>query len=833
MKRLISLLLALAMVLSLSTGLSITTFAAGETVTATVQGTYTKSEDAQDITVRLEPAGLTDPYCMFSIDGITLPEGFAVKSFSTSNTAQPITGGNYNLSIGRLNYYTNDSEDTIPKDTYYDVVITVPANASGEYSISFNTIRVATTYGQNTVLEQTNATAALTISEPAAREYNITIDSNIQNGSVTASAAKAAAGTQVTLTADPIEGYELKKLTYIKNEEGADPVDVESSVPFEMPAADITVNAEFGLPYNGYYFTTSADTVPDEDNSVAVTVKVIGHSDNLETFNAYDLTVTYDSGLVYSNFAGTAAEDDVSVTNDENSNTIRVVGAGANKDIGTNVVTLKFTMAEDATGTNEVKVTAAKVSDRDASAVKDAPAAQAAADPNDPEADDTPDTTIVSTKYKVDKPEFVLVSGDAIHGKSLSFWYDDNDPTHFEYTVLKVTNGSEVLEDLIPDADDKFTIDEVEGNVLIEVTRNRKTYEVEIQTQNANVTVGKKEDTDTPIDASYGVDYAFGVTPNENMSISKVAYKIGGAESEVDCAYNQENNQYYVPGENIVGKVTILVEAAASGNINVEFSGSGSDLVAGGTSQNVPMGQELIVTLNEKKDGYLYSVRVGDNTIAANEDGTFTIPGNLVQAGLKVTVLEAKLVVNVVNYFDIDGKSLFLVKAKATAAEMGENETTENIDLDLAYGKDGEGELLPMYYSNKYTVIDQIPAEDGTTDVVSEEGAFAWLVFTDETLIDGNAIKTAAMAAITENTDGKSDAHNIAYDNNVNGSNNIDVNDAQLVYDMYKGQYIEFTDNLTMKKFLEADLSDVVTENGSLLNTSDVMVIIDAIIKAK
>ena len=36
-----------------------------------------------------------------------------------------------------------------------------------------------------------------------------------------------------------------------------------------------------------------------------------------------------------------------------------------------------------------------------------------------------------------------------------------------------------------------------------------------------------------------------------------------------------------------------------------------------------------------------------------------------------------------------------------------------------------------------------------------------------------------------------------------------------------------------MKKFLEADLSTVTPENGSLLNTNDVMVIINAIVKAK
>ena len=40
----------------------------------------------------------------------------------------------------------------------------------------------------------------------------------------------------------------------------------------------------------------------------------------------------------------------------------------------------------------------------------------------------------------------------------------------------------------------------------------------------------------------------------------------------------------------------------------------------------------------------------------------------------------------------------------------------------------------------------------------------------------------------------------------MNRSNLVDINDAQLVYDMYNAKYSDF-DNVSMRKFLEADVN--------------------------
>lgn len=167
MKRIIALVLSFAMIISLCSGFSFAAYASGEAITAEVRGIYTTSESEQDITIRLRIAGLNTTYCGFTIDGVDLPDGFKLKSFATSNTAQAITAGDYNLTTGKLTYGTNDTEDTIPADTYYDVVVTAPAGAKGTYTVALDTVKVLNIYGSNELVTADTITATITISEPA------------------------------------------------------------------------------------------------------------------------------------------------------------------------------------------------------------------------------------------------------------------------------------------------------------------------------------------------------------------------------------------------------------------------------------------------------------------------------------------------------------------------------------------------------------------------------------------------------------------------------------------------------------------------------------------
>ena len=102
-----------------------------------------------------------------------MPEGFAIKSFSTSYTTQPIESTDYNLSTGKLTYEEADTADNIPGDTYYEVVVTVPANASGTYQVVFNDVEVGYDQGFETYVTADEVVATLTITEYSAATYEI------------------------------------------------------------------------------------------------------------------------------------------------------------------------------------------------------------------------------------------------------------------------------------------------------------------------------------------------------------------------------------------------------------------------------------------------------------------------------------------------------------------------------------------------------------------------------------------------------------------------------------------------------------------------------------
>ena len=68
----------------------------------------------------------------------------------------------------------------------------------------------------------------------------------------------------------------------------------------------------------------------------------------------------------------------------------------------------------------------------------------------------------------------------------------------------------------------------------------------------------------------------------------------------------------------------------------------------------------------------------------------------------------------------------------------------------------------------------------------------------------------------------------VSYGGDVNGSGVIDINDAQLVYDMYNAHYASFSD-VAMYKFLCADIADDTPEGSTLLNVSDAVAVISKI----
>jgi len=264
-KKAITFLLTAALLVSVCAGLAVTGLAAGETITAEVQGTYTQSDAAQDITVRLNVNGLSTPYCVIGIDGgTTVPEGFTIKSFSTSNTAQPVTAGDYNTANGKLTYMTSDVSDTIPGDTYYEMIVTAPAGASGDYEIVFKDVTISGNYGTQELVKAT-ATAQLNIAAavtPVAPGYTV---------AVSAESASVEAGQT-------------------------------AKIDLDITSGDVSVysNADMALTYDSANFTYDAanSTIPTgfEATANAGTVTVRGYGANTQLSDGAEIVLAFTAG---------------------------------------------------------------------------------------------------------------------------------------------------------------------------------------------------------------------------------------------------------------------------------------------------------------------------------------------------------------------------------------------------------------------------------------------------------------------------------------------------------------------------------------------------------
>jgi len=533
----------------------------------------------------------------------------------------------------------------------------------------------------------------------------------------------------------------------------------------------------------GYRFATSADVTAENGGTAVVHVKITGHSDeNVTNYNAYDVTLTFDNTkLEYVDYDGAVKSDNGSVT--VSGNTIRIVGCGAGKDFGTEIVALTFkTKAE---GAANVTISKVQVSDKEESVKEDAPEATPKHDEDDTTADETPDVSVVVVPYSVTKPDFISGNDKIPHGEDYTFSYTDT--TNYTYSDLTVTVGGDAVENLVADENGVYTIEGVTGAIVITATQTPNSYDV-----------NKPENVTGPDKATYGEDYIFTVTPSkEDMAIDTVKVTLADG-TEVPYTIN-ENGEYVIEGTDITGEIAITVTEKEK-MTTVTFSGIEETEIEGGLTQTAEIGKDFTFQLI-KEEGYDYTVKVGETELTESEEteGQYTIPADLVvKGGVAVTIEKVDNttpVVDVVEYISLDGKAMFLVTAK-----WG--------DKVLSYGEEGI-----MYWSSKYTVTGE-----------EEAGAYCWLVVSTDEMNTVELVKVAAEAAIVEAAEGAT-VTSVEYNCDINGTTKVDVNDAQLAYDMYNASYMEFTENLPRLKFLEADM-----ETDGKLDTKDVAAIISYIV---
>lgn len=373
--------------------------------------------------------------------------------------------------------------------------------------------------------------------------------------------------------------------------------------------------------------------------------------------------------------------------------------------------------------------------------------------------------TITVGGYSVTLPEGFSGAASAAAGTDYTFTANGGDYGCYDVTA---TMGGETTT-VTNNGDGSFTIKNVTGEIV--VTATPKTYAVTV------TGTGAGDVSENAATAAYKTDYTFKLTKADGYNYT-VTVTAGG--NTVTATATTEG-VYTISGADIKGELIITVEKTAIviPTTTITITGDTDD-VQGGLILTAKNGEDTTFKIN-KKDGYTYTVKAGDTELTVGADGTVTIPGSLL-TGAPLTVTVTKTAVNpysveVYEYVKLDGQSIWLVVAKS--------------DSVLAYGAD------TMFTSEKY-------------------GGYCWLVISA-----GNAdtVKTEAIAAVKA---GSGTAAAAVYTGDVNGTGNIDVNDAQLVYNIYNTEYASF-DALSRAKFLAADVNGdhtvTVLDAAAVVNT--------------
>lgn len=557
----------------------------------------------------------------------------------------------------------------------------------------------------------------------------------------------------------------------------------------------------------GYSVSMAADQTVAVGETVSIPVTVASSEKKITGFNAYDMTFTYDPAALTLN---TTSNAEANLTVEDNNGTVRVRRYGETAELGT-ALTLDFTAKKGASST--VTLTEAKF-DLDANSINfDAPAATI-----------TDGDTKVTGLWNVTLPEgFQSASGvDTVeNGGDFTFTAPD---THYDYVLNVTTNGK--TEEVTMKGNKSYTIENVTDNVTVtEKSRTAKTYTLKFVVDDRSTgtlgttpltlaDLGITSDTAT---VQYPNNYAFTVkfpgtgryfgatiSPDKNRFVKP----LGDVSENGDCTYTLDGSKL-TGDEN--GEITITINVYAWQNkLTIGVGGNGAEDFAKDNALTCYPTENYTFTVNKseyydytvtatywqkKLSGYWDTVRL---TVRDNGDGTYTIVRmpeiieryELANVDVTITITKtAKAVdpdaVAAYEYVQLDGKTVVLVTVT---------------------GRPGSGKVFTydgnaMFKANNYGW-----------------DLYSWLLILDKgEALDVDALKADVISKLAL-ADGTATTINQAYD--VNKSRRTDINDAQLVYDIYNGTYFDFT-KVSMEKFLLADVNC-----DKMVNSADAVVIV-------
>ena len=569
------------------------------------------------------------------------------------------------------------------------------------------------------------------------------------------------AGKLDTFTFKAKEGANTSTATFkltIENLEKYNPDDPANNIK----VAHNVVGSELTVPVEtpeakGYTVSLGENKTVASGQIVEIPV-TIGNTAGETTYNAFDMKFSYDN---------TVLKLDMEKTNTEGyrvyplSSTVRVQRYGKAAELG-QALTLRFIAVGQ--GSGEVKVMSACV-DTNANAIEfDAPDAIVLNET----------TTITVSGYTVDlSDDFTRTDaeGSVIEaGGNLTFVPKD---PNYDYTVTVTVGGEEVTPTIGEDG--TYTVPNVNGNVVVTSTKTPKSF---------NVTLG--DNTTGAATATYMKDYTFKLTPEDGYTYN-MAVTIGGKDYTGFAAQANDDGTttYTIPGADVTGDIVISSnkQVKLPATFTVTFEGTGAGDAKG--ESTVQEKTDYTFTVDKKANfEYTITATMGgkDVTVTEGENNTYTISnvsGDLVITIEKKSTLTMEVAVS--EYVQLDDKTVFLVTVTGTPEE----------GKAFAYGED------VMYKTTAYG-----------------ENVYSWLVIVNK----GETFDKATAAA--KITQASATAEEVTQSYDVNETNLVDINDAQLTYDIYSGKYTDF-EKVSVRKFLRADVT-----SDKVVNSADAVAVI-------
>ena len=520
----------------------------------------------------------------------------------------------------------------------------------------------------------------------------------------------------------------------------------EEPVTITAAAAGFTAACTVNVvlpPDAGYAVTMPSDSTVVVGENIAV-APVIGNSEGVSIYNAYDITFTYDPSMLL--LTTTQLEDSTVTVTDGKVNILRY---GSDLSIGSAPFTLIFKTLK--TGDARITLAEARIDHSENAIIRNAAKAYCRYE--------TVKVTVQG--YRVNLPSDF--NGAAVAEPGGDYTFEARNKL-YDYTFNGSTmNGQTVA--VRDNGNGTYTVENVTGplDINIEGQKTGKTF---------NATLGTDMTAESST-AQYMTDYTATLHEDDNYTYT-VRVTIGGAYYS---GFTKSGNTYTIPGLDIAGDIVFTViktpvSTPSTPTIyhKVTFEGSGAG-AAEGNATSVAEGSRYSFTLN-KEEGYLYAVTYQMGTTAAaalwpDADGKYTISN--VTGALVITVEREQEQphdrVEVTEYVTLkNGRTMYLVLVH------------ETLDSGSIYTYAEE----PMYYSQVYN---------------------AWCILTPEEAV---LTREIAETRISEQSGEMTAIGFAAYDVNMTGA--VDINDAQLTYDLYNGKYNDFS-VINMHKFLNADIN--------------------------